>query len=139
MKESLLFVKNFGVAQVVYAQLNQSIKDTRGNLKMCPLYACSKYMHCSLMAKMRLPFIGSDLLIEVPYRAGLPVFKIFLCSCKQYLKWIVIFLVRCVSLTGEASLSQQIWFILFPLFICQYKARHQREEAVMLVDEIGNC
>ena len=30
-------------------------------------------MHYSLMGKMRLPFIESDLLLEVPFKAGLTV------------------------------------------------------------------
>ena len=45
-------------------QLNLYIKDTRGNMKMssCSLYTGKIYMHYTLMGKMRLPFIDSDLL-----------------------------------------------------------------------------
>ena len=59
---------------IINIQSNLSIKGTRGNLKMWSLLAVAlyiqvfnNYMHHSLMGKIRLPFIDSDLL----YRGAL--------------------------------------------------------------------
>ena len=45
-------------------------------MSSCPLYTGSNYIQCSLMEKMRLSFIDSDLFyMEVPFKAGLTVLE----------------------------------------------------------------
>ena len=64
-------------------QSNLYIKAIQGNLKMWPFWEAALYMQVKLYAlfingEMRLPFIDSDLYIEVPFEAGLTTFfKLF--------------------------------------------------------------